>query len=56
MTNPGIPDNFTRLQVESCGVDFILDVESAERLRALGAGETLVAMLAPPANPVPGTT
>ena len=54
--NPGIPDNFTRLQVESCGVDFILDVESAGRLRALGAGETLVAMLIPPENPAPGTT
>ena len=52
--NPAIPDSFTRLQLERCGASFILDVDAAQRLRALGASDDLVALLTPPVDPEAG--
>lgn len=54
IANAGIPDSFTRLQIERCGVSFILDVDAAQRLRSLGASDELVALISPPADPQRG--
>lgn len=54
LLSAGVPEGRVRLFVTSCGVDFIPDEGSAERLRAAGASDALIAAVSPPARPAPG--
>ena len=49
-----LPEATLSETLASCGATCILDADSAEALRTLGAGEKLLALLAPPDHPAQG--